>query len=59
MKTNEQVKLAAQELSDLHGEGALDFALERVRMLKLSGTGSELDMALRLLTEVEKLTGRR
>lgn len=59
MKTNEQIELAAQELADLHGEGALDFALERVRMLKLSGAGPELDMALRLLSEVEKLTRKR
>lgn len=59
MNTTDQIELAAQELADLHGEGALDFALERVRLLKLSGDSSELDLALRLLTEVEKLTGRR
>ncbi len=50
-----QIKLAAQELVDRHGEGALEVARERVELLKRSGEQPDLDLAMLVLTEVERL----
>ena len=50
-----QIELAAQELVDRHGEGALEVAKERVELLKRSGKQPDLDLAMLVLTEVEKL----
>ncbi len=53
-----QIELAAQELFDRHGVGALDVAKERVELLERSGKQPDLDLALLVLTEVERLTKR-
>ena len=50
-----QIELAAQELVDRHGVEALNVAMERVELLKRSGKQPELDLAMLVLTEVEKL----
>ncbi len=50
-----RIELAAQELLDRHGEGALDVAKERVELLKRSGIQPDLDLAMLVLTEVERL----
>ena len=50
-----QIELAAQELVDRHSVRALDVAKERVELLKRSGEQPDLDIALLVLTEVEKL----
>ncbi len=50
-----QIELAAQELLDRHGVGALDVAKERVELLERSGKQPDLDLALLVLTEVERL----
>ena len=50
-----QIELAAQELLDRHGEGALEVARERLELLERSGKQPELDLAILVLTEVEKL----
>ncbi len=53
-----QIELAAQELIDRHGAGALDFAKERVELLHRSGKQPDLDIAMLVLTEVERLVKR-
>tara|TARA_B100000315_G_C14050528_1_gene351680 strand:+ start:95 stop:277 length:183 start_codon:yes stop_codon:yes gene_type:complete len=55
----DQIKLAAQELIDLHGDDTVDVATERVELLKRTGDSPDLDTALLVLSEVEKLTGSR
>ncbi len=50
-----QIKLAAQELVDHHGDAALAIAKERVELLERSGKRSEIDLALLVLTQVERL----
>ena len=50
-----QIELAAQELFDRHGVGALDVAKERVGLLKRSGKQPDLDLVMLVLTEVERL----
>ncbi len=50
-----QIKLAAQELVDYHGDAALAIAKERVELLERSGKRSEIDLALLVLTQVERL----
>ena len=50
-----QIKLAAQELVDYHGDAALAVAKERVELLERSGKRSEIDLALLVLTQVERL----
>ena len=50
-----RIELAAQELVDRHGEGALEVAKERVELLKCSGKQPDLDLAMLVLTEVERL----
>ncbi len=50
-----QIELAAQELIGRHGEGALEVARERVELLKRSGKQPDLDLAMLVLTEVERL----
>ena len=50
-----QIELAAQELFDCHGVGALDVAKERVELLKRSGKQPDLDFVMLVLTEVERL----
>ena len=50
-----RIELAAQELVDRHGEGALEVAKERVELLKRSGKRPDLDLAMLVLTEVERL----
>ena len=53
-----QIELAAQELLGRHGEGALEVASERVELLKRSGKQPDLDLAMLVLTEVERLVKR-
>ena len=50
-----RIELAAQEFVDRHGEGALEVAKERVELLKRSGRQPDLDLAMLVLTEVERL----
>jgi hypothetical protein len=50
-----QIELAAQELLDRHGGGALEIARERVESLKRSGEQPDLDIAMLVLTGVERL----
>jgi hypothetical protein len=50
-----QIRQAARELLDRHGEGALEAARERVEILKRSGAQPDLDLAMLVLTEVERL----
>ncbi len=50
-----QIELAAQELLNRHGVGALNVAKERVELLKRSGKQPDLDLAMLVLTEVERL----
>ena len=50
-----QIELAAQELLDRHGVGALEIAWERVELLKRSGKQPDLDLAMLVLTGVERL----
>ncbi len=50
-----QIELAAQELIGRHGEGALEVARERVELLKRLGKQPDLDLAMLVLTEVERL----
>ena len=50
-----QIELAAQELFDRHGVGALDVAKEHVELLERSGKQPDLDLALLVLSEVERL----
>ncbi|MDP7560575.1 MAG: hypothetical protein QF745_08545 [Planctomycetota bacterium] len=56
MASHEQIKLAAQELFDRHGENAVGHATERVDRLKRFGSQPELDVALRVLSAVENLS---
>ncbi len=53
-----QVESAAQELVDRQGVEALDVAKERVELLKRSGKQPDLDLAMLVLTEVERLVKR-
>ncbi len=53
-----QIELAAQELLDRHGVGTLDVAKERVELLKRSGKQPDLDLAMLVLYEVERLVKR-
>ena len=53
-----QIGLAAQELLDRHGVEALDVANERVEVLKRSGKQPDLELAMLVLTEVERLVKR-
>jgi hypothetical protein len=53
-----QIELAAQELFDRRGVGALDAAKERVELLQRSGKQPGLDLAMLVLTEVERLVKR-
>ena len=55
LKMSDRIKLAAQELLDRHGEGAVEVASERVKLLKRSGKQPDLDLAIQVLSEVEKL----
>ena len=50
--------MAARELLNRHGEGAVEVASERVKLLKQSDTQPDLDLAIQVLTEVEKLVER-
>ncbi len=50
-----RIELAAQELVDRQGVEALDVAKERVELLKRSGKQPDLDLAMLVLTEVERL----
>ena len=50
-----RIELAAQELVNRHGEGTLEVAKERVELLKRSGKQPDLDLAMLVLTEVERL----
>lgn len=52
---SDQFTLAAQELIDRHGNNAVEFAKERVEILKDSDGGADLDCALLVLSEVERL----
>ncbi len=50
-----RIELAAQELVDRHGVAALEIAKERVELLERSGTRPGIDLAMLVLTEVERL----
>ena len=50
-----RIELAAQKFVDRHGEGTLEVAKERVELLKRSGKQPDLDLAMLVLTEVERL----
>ena len=50
-----RIELAAQELVDLHGDAALAVAKERVELLERSGERPDIDIAMLVLTEVERL----
>ena len=50
-----QIELAAQELLGRHGVEALYVTQERVELLKRSGDQPDLDLAMLVLTEVERL----
>ncbi len=50
-----RIELAAQELVDRHGVDALNVAKERVELLERSGKQPDLDLAMLVLTEVERL----
>ena len=54
-EASDQITLAAQELIDRHGNNAVAFAKERVEMLKNSDGGADLDFALLVLSDVERL----
>ena len=54
-----QIKLAAQELVERHGDSALAVAKERVEYLEQSsGEQRNIDFAMLVLTEVERLVKR-
>ena len=53
-----RIELAAQELVGRHGVEALDVAKERVELLERSGKQPDLDLAMLVLTEVERLVER-
>ena len=50
-----QIELTAQELFDRNGVAALDVAKERVELPKRSVKQPDLDLAMLVLTEVERL----
>ncbi len=50
-----RIELAAQELVDRHGVAALEIAKERVELLERSGKRPDIDLAMLVLTQVEKL----
>ena len=50
-----QIKQAARELLDRHGVEAMNVAKERVELLERSGNQPDLDLAMLVLTEVERL----
>lgn len=50
-----QVKRAAHELVERHGDAALVVARERVDLQESTGKRSEVDLAMLVLTEVERL----
>ncbi len=54
--TVEKIRQAAQELIDRYGDNAIDFAKERAEMLRNSDGGTDLDSALLVLSEVERLS---
>ncbi len=53
-----QIESAAQELVDGQGVEALDVAKERVELLERSEKQPDLDLAMLVLTEVERLVKR-
>ena len=53
-----RIELAAQELVDRYGVEALDVAKEHVELLERSGKPPDLDLALLVLNEVERLVKR-
>lgn len=53
-----QINLAAQELLDRHGDATLAVARQRVEFLEQSGKQREIDVAMLMLTQVEKLVKR-
>ncbi len=50
-----RIELAAQELVDRHGVAALEIAKERIELLERSGKQPDIDLAMLVLTQVEKL----
>ena len=50
-----RIELAAQELVDRHGVAALEIAKERIELLERSGKQPDIDLAMLVLTEVERL----
>ena len=50
-----RIKLAAQELVDRHGDAALEVAKERIELMERSGKQPDIDLAMLVLTQVEKL----
>lgn len=62
MKASDRIESAAMELVGRHGEDALEVANWRIELLKRvkrAGNLRDLDMALRVPTEIEKLAETR
>ena len=57
LKMPDHIEKAAKELIDRYGERSIEIAKERVERLKNSGEQTELDMALMVLSELEKFYG--
>ena len=55
---SKNMRNSAQELVDRHGSGAVDYVNHRIAKLSEQGTGLDLDLAYRLLSEVERLIGK-
>ena len=57
MATDVDIRNAARELFDRHGERAVEIAKQHAEMLMKSGDQPAHDIALRVLTEVETMMG--
>ena len=55
MATDTYIRNAARELVDRHGERAVEVAKEHAEMLLNSGDQHAHDIALRVLTEIERM----
>ncbi len=51
------IRAAAQELIDRYGEHALDIAKDRAKQLELAADWPAHSVAVRVLSEVERLAG--
>ncbi len=53
-----RIESAARELVERHGVAALEVAKERIELLERSNKQPDLDLAMLVLTEVERLVKR-